>query len=71
VSPQLDIATLAIFTYGFDAAAARFAEAKCPLQTLSDYPTLIEVAQQNGSVTEAQLETLGEWRIATSTQLAK
>ena len=64
------VATLAIFTYGFDAAKARFAEAKCPLQTLSDYPTLIEVAKQNGSVSEAQLATLSEWRTDTSNLLA-
>ncbi len=64
------IATLAIFTYGFDAASARFSEAKCPLQTLSDYPTLIEVAKQNGSVSEAQLATLSEWRTDTSNLLA-
>jgi len=65
------VATLAIFTYGFDAAKARFAEAKCPLLTLSDYPTLIKVAKQNGSVTEAQLTTLSTWRTATSQTLAK
>ncbi|MFK8055576.1 MAG: orotate phosphoribosyltransferase [Saprospiraceae bacterium] len=65
------VATLAIFTYGFDAAAARFAEANCPMQTLSDYPTLIEVAKENGSVNDAQLSALSEWRTATSLQLAK
>lgn len=64
------VATLAIFTYGFDAAKARFAEANCPLQTLSDYPTLIEVAKENGSVSEAQLQTLSEWRTATSDLLS-
>lgn len=65
------VATLAIFTYGFDAAANRFAEAKCPLQTLSDYPTLIAVAKQNGSVNDSQLLALSQWRTATSEALTK
>lgn len=63
------LATLAIFTYGFDAAEARFAKANCPLHTLSDYPTLIAEARQQNKISEQQLSSLSEWRTRTSAQL--
>ena len=53
---------LAIFTYGFDLAARNFEKAGCPLQTLSDYPTLIAEAEQREYLTPAQAETLISWR---------
>ena len=53
---------LAIFTYGFDIAARNFEKAGCPLQTLSDYPTLIAEAEQREYLTPAQAETLISWR---------
>ena len=49
---------LAIFTYGFDLAARNFENAGCPLQTLSDYPTLIAEAEQREYLTPAQAEAL-------------
>lgn len=53
---------VAIFTYGFDVAVKKFQEAKCPLFTLSDYQTVIQISLENGFVSEKQLETLKEWR---------
>ena len=64
------VATLAIFTYGFEAAGARFAEADCPLHTLTDYPTLIAEAQSSGYVNADQIRILEDWRTATGAALA-
>ena len=53
---------VAIFTYGFDVAAQNFAEASCPLETLSDYPTLITEAARRDYLTEEQAGALIKWR---------
>ena len=63
------VATIAIFTYGFTAAGDRFAEANCPLATLTDYPTLITEAEVSGYVNAEQLEALKDWRTATGAAL--
>ena len=53
---------VAIFTYGFNLAADNFAAAGCPLETLSDYPTLISEAAQREYLTDNQAKTLMRWR---------
>lgn len=53
---------LSIFTYGFDRAHMNIENAGYPLYTLTDYPTLINVARENNYVDENELETLNEWR---------
>jgi orotate phosphoribosyltransferase len=53
---------LAIFTYGFPQAKQAFAEANVPFATLSNYSTLLEVAQQQGLVQQEQLASLEQWR---------
>ncbi|NJB84615.1 orotate phosphoribosyltransferase [Lewinella marina] len=53
---------LAIFTYQFPAAERAFQTAQVPLQTVSNYTTLLEEAQQTGHITEADAATLAEWR---------
>ena len=53
---------VAIFTYGFAEASRRFEAAECRLETLSDYPTLLEQAVEQGYVTEADLAALSRWR---------
>ena len=63
------VATLAIFTYGFAAAEARFAEAACRLEVLTDYPTLIAEARASGYVNAGQLDALTEWRARASADL--
>ncbi|MCC8062333.1 MAG: orotate phosphoribosyltransferase [Rikenellaceae bacterium] len=55
---------VAIFTYGFPTAAANFAAAEVQLDTLSDYNTLIELAQEQGYIRPEEMETLREWRKA-------
>ena len=53
---------VAIFTYEFRKAEAGFEEEKCSLKTLCNYSTLIETAVKTGYVTEADVETLKNWR---------
>lgn len=55
---------VAIFTYGFPAAAANFEKAGVSLDTLSNYNTLIELAQEEGYIKPEEMETLREWRQA-------
>lgn len=58
-----DVAGLvAIFTYGFDAAAESFKTAKCRYSTLSNYSALIEYASQNSFISDDDLELLKNWR---------
>lgn len=52
----------AIFTYGLEEGETRFAQAGVKLETLTDYETLIEVACEEGYVTEADMSTLREWK---------
>jgi orotate phosphoribosyltransferase len=52
----------AIFTYGFDTAAQNFAAAGVTLDTLSDYPTLVALAEQQGRIAATDVETLKKWR---------
>lgn len=53
---------VSIFTYGFDVAAETFEKAGIPLKSLTNYPTLIELAIENGTVSAAEENTLLKWR---------
>ncbi len=55
---------LAIFTYGFPASVDNFLQAKCTLDTLSNYETLIETASETGYISDSEIDTLKEWRKA-------
>jgi len=55
---------VAIFSYGFQAAADNFKKAEVDLITLTDYHTLIEMALQSGYIKEGQVELLKQWRSA-------
>ncbi len=57
----------ALFTYAFDAADTAFTEANCKLFTLSDYPSLIKYALDNGIIARETEALLGEWRTNPST----
>jgi orotate phosphoribosyltransferase len=56
------VGVLAIFTYGFASAAARFAEAECNLVTLSNYDALVGEAIKIGYVEEEDLAILAAFR---------
>lgn len=51
----------AIFTYGFTKATDAFAEANCKYFTLSDYPTLLDVAIKQDYIKPEEKETLLSW----------
>jgi len=56
------LGTVATFSYGFDVAEENFKNASCPLYTLSDYETLLNVALENRHIRQHELETLKQWR---------
>ncbi len=55
---------VAIFTYGFTTAVDNFLQAGCPIDTLSNYETLVEIASETGYISKDQIATLQEWRKA-------
>ena len=55
---------VAIFTYGFDAAAENFKKANCRFATLSNYKALINYAEEHQYITKADVELLQKWREA-------
>lgn len=61
------VGMLAIFSYDFTIARENFQAANLPLVCLSTYPTLLEVAQTNGSLTPIQATALAAWREAPDT----
>ena len=52
---------VAIFSYGFMDAVTRFEEARCPFEVLTDYPTMLAQAQEEGYITEEQTNLLESW----------
>ena len=52
----------ALFSYGFPQAAEAFNMASVPLETISDYEALIELAESEGLVDGSQLAHLAAWR---------
>jgi len=55
---------VAIFTYGFELARKNFEESDCKLITLSDYESMLKVAVESNYVSESDIDSLTEWRIA-------
>ncbi|MEK3716703.1 orotate phosphoribosyltransferase [Paenibacillus sp. FSL R7-0333] len=58
----LPLAVLAIFSYELDRAVEAFAAAELPLQSLSNYSTLINVALAQGKIAESDVALLQSWR---------
>jgi orotate phosphoribosyltransferase len=56
------LGVLSIFTYGFDKAKTAFADEGITYSSLTDYETLINVAVEEGFVTEAEILKLQAWR---------
>ena len=56
------LGVVAIFTYNFEKAQHLFREHDLPYVTLSDYLTLIQIAKQDGILTEEELAQLKEWQ---------
>lgn len=55
------IGMVSIFNYGFSVADKAFEAAAIPFQSLTNYPTLIELAIEKGIVTADQQKTLLNW----------
>lgn len=56
------VGMVALFTYGFPTAEENFAQAGVELITLSDYNTLIEVANEIDYISPEDVKTLMTWR---------
>ncbi|MEK3669629.1 orotate phosphoribosyltransferase [Paenibacillus sp. FSL R10-2771] len=56
------LAVLAIFSYELDRAVDAFAAAEIPLQSLSNYSTLIDVALAQGTIADSDVALLQSWR---------
>jgi orotate phosphoribosyltransferase len=52
---------ISIFNYGFDAATTACANAGVKTSSLTNYPTMIELAIEKGLVTADTKETLLNW----------
>jgi orotate phosphoribosyltransferase len=53
---------VSIFNYGFEAAKQAFETARVPLLSLTDYPTLLELARKKGMIQAEHQEVLLKWR---------
>ncbi|HEC2190627.1 TPA: orotate phosphoribosyltransferase [Staphylococcus delphini] len=56
------LGVVAIFTYGLNKADETFKAVGVPFYTLSNYDELIEVAREEGKISEDDIQTLVEWR---------
>jgi len=56
------IGMVASFTYGFPEAVNAFLEAGVRLETLTDYPAMLQAAIESGYIAKDSLETLERWR---------
>lgn len=56
------LGVVAIFTYGLKKADDTFEEVGIPFYTLSNYNELIEVAKEEGKISEKDIHNLVEWR---------
>jgi orotate phosphoribosyltransferase len=55
------LGVVGIFTYGFEQAENAFANLQIPFVTLTNYQTLIQIAQAEGELTEEELSQLESW----------
>lgn len=56
------VGVVAIFTYGLAKADKMFKDIGVPFYTLSNYNELIEVAREEGKISEEDIQTLVDWR---------
>lgn len=56
------LGVVAIFTYGLNKADETFKAVGVPFYTLSSYDELIEVAREEGKISEDDIQILVEWR---------
>jgi orotate phosphoribosyltransferase len=56
------VGMVSIFTYGFDEGVRAFEAKAVPYHSLTNYPTLIQLAIEQGIVTAEQETVLLKWR---------
>lgn len=56
------LGVMAIFTYELEKGIENFKDQNIELNTLSNYSTLIQVASQQGSIAQEDIETLQAWK---------
>ncbi len=56
------VGMVSIFTYDFEIAKQAISEKGIPYYSLTDYPSLIEVAREKGIIKESEIELLLKWR---------
>lgn len=56
------VGMVAIFTYGFEIAESNFKAYKCPLVTLTNYESLLEVAVETSYIKKHEISSLKDWR---------
>jgi len=56
------VGMVSIFTYGFPVAAEAFAKYGLEYHSLTNYPSLIELALEKGNISEADQDILLKWR---------
>ncbi|MBP9674745.1 MAG: orotate phosphoribosyltransferase [Bacteriovoracaceae bacterium] len=56
------LGVLAIFSYEFTEALQKFKDAQIPLKTLANYPTLLMLAKEKGTISLEEEKTLLKWR---------
>lgn len=56
------IGVVSVFTYGLPAAEQNFMANKLEYYSVTDYPTLIQIAQERNEISADHLKSLQEWR---------
>ncbi|MFK7809546.1 MAG: orotate phosphoribosyltransferase [Saprospiraceae bacterium] len=56
------VGVMAVFSYGFEKAKTTFAEANCPMNTITNYDTLLEEAVKSNYIDSDQIEVLKSWK---------
>ena len=59
--PAEVVGVLAIFQYGLPVAKSAFENAGCPYTTLTDFPTIIQVAAEKKLIETYHMEVLSNW----------
>lgn len=57
------LSVLAIFTYQLEKATKAFVDANIPLQTITDFSALLEVAVQLGTIQPEDIALMQSWRV--------
>ena len=55
------LGVVVIFDYQFSAASKGLKRAKLPMITLTNFETMLDVAIDNGKISQADAETLQQW----------